>query len=190
MLLMLAVILLFLVKVKKYEYKPLFAMWQTQIVLALQVILFLIQTGVLSGIDPSLPFRRISTFLLMLSYLPLIRKLKLHKAAFLGLFFSIIGSFLNRFVISQNGGFMPVFPILSHYFTIFKRDPSVFNTDIHILGDASVKYKILTDFIDVGYAVLSIGDLMIHGFGGFVLYYALKTLNTPSYKEEGADNLE
>ena len=89
-----------------------------------------------------------------------------------------VGSFLNRFVMSQNGGKMPVYATLSKYTGYF--DESVLGTidQVHILGTEETNYKILTDFIDVGYSILSIGDVLIHAFIFLVVYETIKAVDS------------
>lgn len=81
---------------------------------------------------------------------------------------------MNRFVMSQNGGKMPVYATLSKHTGYF--DEMVLGTadQIHILGNEATKYKILTDYIDVGYSILSIGDVLIHAFIFMVVYDTIK----------------
>lgn len=56
--------------------------------------------------------------------------------------------------------------------------------DIHILGDSQTKLKILTDFIDLGYTILSVGDIFIRVFVFIVIYSALKKINNQGRKED------
>jgi len=76
--------------------------------------------------------------------------------------------------MSQNGGKMPVYATLSKYTGYF--DEVVINTvdKVHVLGNEATRYKILTDYIDVGYSILSIGDVLIHAFIVIVVYNAIK----------------
>ncbi|NFR66958.1 hypothetical protein FDF48_16555, partial [Clostridium botulinum] len=49
--------------------------------------------------------------------------------------------------------------------------------DIHILGDSSAKFKFLTDIIDVGYSIMSIGDIFIRLFVFIVIFNTIKHIN-------------
>lgn len=70
------------------------------------------------------------------------------------------GSLMNRFVVSANGGKMPVFPSLS--LTTGYVDSGIFtHSNLHILGNETTKYKWLTDIYDVGYSVMSLGDILM-----------------------------
>jgi len=91
--------------------------------------------------------------------------------------------------MSQNGGKMPVYATLSKLTGYF--DESTLGTvdQVHILGNEATKYKILTDYIDVGYSILSIGDILIHAFIVMVVYSAIKENSNKhiqcSLKQEG-----
>ena len=54
---------------------------------------------------------------------------------------------------------------------------------IHVLGNAETKMKFLTDFIDLGYTILSIGDLCIRVFVFIVIYNAIKKINSRRSRE-------
>ena len=84
------------------------------------------------------------------------------------------GGILNDLAIKANGGFMPVFPSIS-YITGYVK-PESFNVvkDIHVLGSSASKFKILTDYIDLGYSILSVGDVFIRVFVFLVIFYSIK----------------
>jgi hypothetical protein len=116
-------------------------------------------------------------------------KYKIYKPALIGCSTAMVGTLLNYFVIMNNGGKMPGFPTLS-YVTHFIR-PNVLSevAGIHKLGDASTRYWYLSDYIDLGYSVLSPGDLLIHFYTFIMLYYTIKAVNlknveTRATKEE------
>ena len=72
---------------------------------------------------------------------------------------------------------MPVYPTLS-YLTGYVTPESFGSIDsLHILGNAETKLKVLTDYIDYGYSILSIGDVIIHLFVCFMLFYLIKAVN-------------
>jgi len=96
---------------------------------------------------------------------------------------------MNKFVMSQNGGKMPVYATLSKLTGYFD-ESAIGNVDqVHILGNEATKYKILTDYIDVGYSILSIGDVLIHAFIFMVVYNVIKENSNRyiqySLKQEG-----
>jgi hypothetical protein len=101
----------------------------------------------------------------------------LYKPGICGSIFIITGTFLNKFVISQNGGKMPVFPSLSKITGYFKVSTIGIADNIHIIGSETTRFKFLTDYIDLGNSILSIGDVLIHSFTFIVIYYAIKEIN-------------
>ncbi|GAA0727765.1 hypothetical protein GCM10008905_25750 [Clostridium malenominatum] len=76
---------------------------------------------------------------------------------------------------------MPVFPTLS-YLTGYAT-PDAFSKvdDIHVLGNSSTKLKFLTDIIDVGYSILSIGDIFIRVFVFIIIFNTIKHMNRREY---------
>lgn len=117
---------------------------------------------------------------LFLFIIPIINR-KLYKPGIIGSFFIIFGTVLNKIVIAANGGKMPIYPTLSKLTGYF--DPVMFanNPGIHILGDETSKLIILTDYIDTGYSILSLGDLFIHAFAAIIVYYTIKSFRENSY---------
>jgi hypothetical protein len=85
---------------------------------------------------------------------------------------------LNKFVIRANNGKMPVFPTLSYFTGYAKPDSFIKVNDIHVLGDSSTKFKFLTDIIDVGYSIMSIGDIFIRFFVFIIIFNTIKYIDT------------
>ena len=46
-----------------------------------------------------------------------------------------------------------------------------------MLGDSSVKLKYLSDIIDIGYSILSVGDILIRVFVVMIIYTTVKKTN-------------
>ena len=79
--------------------------------------------------------------------------------------------------MAANGGEMPAFPSLTYFTGYLKSDTFSKIQDIHILGDSSVKFKYLSDIIDIGYSILSIGDILIRIFVVIIIYVTVKKTN-------------
>ena len=79
--------------------------------------------------------------------------------------------------IKFNGGFMPVFPKLSYLTGYAKVDSFNKVNDIHILGSSNTKVKFLTDIFDLGYSVLSIGDIFIRAFVFIIIFSSVREIN-------------
>ncbi|SCP98977.1 DUF5317 family protein [Anaerobium acetethylicum] len=102
---------------------------------------------------------------------------RLYKPGIIGSALILTGTFLNRFVMSQNAGKMPVYVSLSKI-TGYVDEAALQSVDnIHIIGSQTANYKFLADFIDIGYSILSIGDVLIHSFIFIVIYYTIKEIN-------------
>lgn len=107
-----------------------------------------------------------------------ILKWKLYIPAVTGAGLTIAGTILNKAVMAANGGKMPVFPSLSLITGYFKPDFVIKSGDtIHILGNEATKLNFFADYIDVGYSVLSIGDVLIHSFVATIVYFTIKSIN-------------
>jgi hypothetical protein len=102
---------------------------------------------------------------------------KIYKPGICGSILIMIGSLLNKFVISQNGGKMPVFASLSKLTGYYKESAIGVVDNIHSIGSETTRYKFLTDYIDLGNSILSIGDVLIHSFTFIVIYYVIKEIN-------------
>lgn len=112
---------------------------------------------------------------------------KLYKPGLLGSALIIIGTLLNKFVMMQNNGKMPVYASLSKITGYYSESAIQYVDKIHVIGTDLTKFKFLTDYIDIGWSILSIGDLLIHSFTFIIIYYTIKEINKrqniiPKYK--------
>jgi len=113
---------------------------------------------------------------------------KLYKPGIIGSILICCGTILNRFVMNQNGGKMPVYASISKLTGYY--DPSAIqNVDnIHIIGSETTKYKFLTDIFDTGFSILSLGDILIHSFITIVIYYVIKEVNINPLNKNTKEN--
>ena len=72
---------------------------------------------------------------------------------------------------------MPVFPSLSYITGYAKPEGFGLVNDLHILGNSQTNLKILTDYIDLGYSILSIGDILIRIFVFLIIYKSIVKSN-------------
>lgn len=114
----------------------------------------------------------------LLALLPPIFRLRLYAEACIGSAMTVAGTCLNRWVISANGGRMPVWPTLSRL-TGYYRDGAIeASADrVHMLMTEVTRLNILGDWIDVGFSVMSIGDILIHGFVFLVIWRGIEKWN-------------
>ncbi|NLK38725.1 MAG: DUF5317 domain-containing protein [Clostridiales bacterium] len=130
------------------------------------------------------PYPSILQKLALLALLPPILYYKLYKPAIVGSFLTILGTALNRIVISANGGFMPVYPTLSKITGYYKEGMLEQGLDnLHIMLTSETKLNILADYIDVGWSIMSIGDLLIHSFTSIIIYSAVVAINTQIHQK-------
>lgn len=102
----------------------------------------------------------------------------LYKSAVAGCSMVLIGTVMNRIVMEANGGKMPVYPTLSRLTRYYRPGALEASGDaVHCLMNESTKLPLLGDWIDVGFSIMSPGDLLIHGFVFIVVYHTLLKLN-------------
>ena len=164
-------------KIRHYRLRYLFQSWTFYPVLLVQIMLVVFQFSVFFRTSYFIKFAPISEPAMILSFLFALFAYQLYKPALFGSASIVIGTVLNKFVIAQNGGKMPVFPSLS-YITGYLT-PDMFKTldSLHILGGTDTKYKFLTDYIDYGYSILSPGDVLIHLFVCIMFYSMIAATN-------------
>lgn len=113
---------------------------------------------------------------------------KIYKPGIIGSGLIVLGSLSNKFVMMHNGGKMPVFASLSKFTGYYNESAFGIADDIHVIGTELTRYKYLSDFIDVGWSILSIGDLLIHSFTFIIIYYTIKVLNKKPHNISGDSN--
>ncbi|NJD03953.1 MAG: hypothetical protein FIA99_15450, partial [Ruminiclostridium sp.] len=155
---------LLVAKIRKYRLAPLFREWPVYLVIILALIHLYMNFSIFQGNMDIIKYSSVIRIAFALIFGILIFKYNLYKAGFLGVAFIALGGILNNIVMKANGGRMPVFPSIS-YITGYI-NPETFKNmekydDIHIQGSSSTKLAILADKIDLGYTMLSIGDVFI-----------------------------
>src|SRR5690554_2065694 len=173
-----------LAKIKSYKIKPLFKAYPLYPFYFAEFVYIVLQVCIFFDNYYFVQYARMINSLYMYTLILPVLAYKLYKPGIIGSVLIIIGSFLNKFVMSQNGGRMPVYPTLSKL-TGYFNDTTIPSTDsIHILGDENVKFKFLTDYIDIGTSVLSVGDVLIHSFITIIIYFTIKELNISKQLKE------
>lgn len=164
-------------KIKGYEIKNLFKTWHIYPMVLLELLYFVGQVMIFNGNYEYVKLFASMKSIYLCSYLFLVFKHEIYTSAIFGAGCVILGGILNDLAIKANNGFMPVYPTLS-YLTGYAK-PEGFNiiNDIHILGNADVKLKFLTDYIDLGYSILSIGDILIRVLIFLIIYNSIKSIN-------------
>lgn len=168
---------LIICKIKGYKIIPLFKSWAIYPVIVMQIISVIIYITLFRGNYEFLKYMNIIKILYVCSYFPMVFKYSQYKNAIIGSISMIIGGFLNDIAIKANGGMMPVFPKLSYVTGYVKRDSFIKAHDIHMLGGVNTNLKFLTDIFDVGYTVLSIGDVFIRIYVFIIIFGVIKSIN-------------
>lgn len=164
-------------KIKGFKLKPLFKSWTIYPVIFMELVYLVVQINIFMENYEVINYVGILKTFYLCSYIPLIFKYKQYISAIIGSIFVVVGGILNDIAIAANNGYMPVFPSISYLTGYAKSDSFNKVNDIHILGDANTKLKPLTDIFDIGYSVLSLGDIFIRGFVFIILYNIVKRLN-------------
>lgn len=170
-------------KLKGNKIKEIFYSWTIYPLVIFEIITLLGQAASFNGHYAVIEMINKLTSVYLISYLFLILKYDLYLPAIIGSFFVVLGGKLNDIAINANGGFMPVYQSVSYLTGRVTLEEYKMINDIHIIGNAQTKMKFLTDFIDLGYTILSIGDLFIRVFVFLIIYNAVKNANNRRKKE-------
>lgn len=171
-------------KVKGYKIRQVFKSWTIYPLLLLEFITAIGQVMIFNGNYDFIKIVGPLKVVYLSAYLFLIFKYEIYGSAICGSISMIFGGILNNIAIKANGGFMPVFPSLSYSTGYFKEGVFDIVNDIHILGNSHTQLWFLTDFIDLGYSILSIGDIFIRVFVFLIIYNSIKKSNIHLTKEE------
>lgn len=174
------IIALIIAKIKGFKIKRLFKIKEFYLILFMELLVLYVQFNIYRENYWVIKYTGIFKSIYLLSYLPLIYKLSIYKEALIGSGFVFLGSIFNNIVIKANGGFMPVYPTLSKITGYYKEQAFEKVNDIHILLGGSSKLWYLSDIFDLGYSVLSIGDILIRIFVVIIIYSSIKYLNNNS----------
>ena len=178
------ILLSFLIsKIKGYNIRPLFKSWTVYPIIFIEIVYLIGQAMIFLGNYSAIKYMALMKSFYLCSYLFLVFKYEIYKSAIVGSGCVLLGGLLNDIVIKANGGFMPAYPTLSYLTGYVKPEAFQIVNDIHTLGDASTKLKLLTDYIDLGYSVLSIGDIFIRVFVFLILYNSIKRINLKTKEE-------
>ncbi|WP_300262859.1 DUF5317 domain-containing protein [Clostridium sp.] len=171
------IIALIIAKIKGYSLKPLFKSWTIYPILIFEVIYIVLQISIFMGNYDVIKWSTLFKSVYMYLFLIPIFWYKEYISALIGSLFVLAGTFLNHIVMAANNGRMPAFPSLTYFTGYIKSDTFSKVQDIHMLGDSSVKLKCLSDIIDIGYSILSIGDILIRVFVVIIIYVTVKKTN-------------
>ncbi len=171
------VLALIIAKLKGYQIKKIFTIWQFYVILGFEIIYLVFQINFFMHDYSLIKYVQILKAVYLSSYLLLIIKCKLYKSSLFAVACIVVGSICNQIAIWANGGKMPVFPSNTLMTGYVLNQPFPANDTLHIWGNASTHLPFLTDIFDIGYSVLSIGDIFIRLFVIIIIYNTVKYLN-------------
>lgn len=168
----------------RYRVAPIFRDVSLYPFFAVECVYWVFQGFAFSGNYAFLPYSGVLQSAYIGSMLFPILRHKLYSRAMAGAGMVLAGTALNRLVLSANGGRMPVWPTLSRITGYC--GPKAFAEGLdaaHMRMGADTALNFLGDYIDVGFSIMSPGDLLIHGFTAVILYGAIRSLNRRSRSE-------
>ena len=172
------ILLSFLVsKIKGYNIRPLFKSWTVYPIIFIEIVYLIGQAMIFSGNYSAIKYMALMKSLYLCSYLFLVFKYEIYGSAIIGSGCVLLGGLLNDIAIKANGGFMPVYPTLSYLTGYVRQESFSIVNDIHSLGTNNTSFKVLTDYIDLGYSILSIGDIFIRIFVFLIIYKSIRKIN-------------
>lgn len=164
-------------KLKGYNPFLLFKAWPIYPIIFFEFMYVFFQVAIFIGNYNFIKYSNLIEKPFLIFFLILILIYKQYFISIVGSISMIIGGILNKIVISANDGKMPVFPILSNLTGYVRPDLWAHNNDIHILGTSSSNLKFLSDIFDLGYSIMSIGDIFIRFFVFIVIFNTIKEIN-------------
>ncbi len=162
---------------KRFRLRAVLRTWTFYPILTVQLVLVVLQGSLFFGYHGFVPLVPYVEPAVILSFIPALLVFNLYKPAFAGGLCIVAGTALNKLVIAQNGGHMPVYPTLS-YLTGYVKPETFGSLDtLHVLGGEGTKLAFLSDVVDFGYSILSVGDVLIHLYACIMLYALIKAVN-------------
>jgi hypothetical protein len=171
---------LLVAKIRKYKLKPLFKDWTIYLVLVFAVTYIFLDYSIFHGNYSLVKYSAVFKVSYICMFSILVFRHRQYKAGLIAGASVILGGVLNSIVLNANAGKMPVFPTLTYktgYLT-----PETFvkiaqYDKVHVLGSSASKLSFLADRIDLGYGVLSVGDVFTRVMAFVIIYSVIKHLN-------------
>lgn len=166
-----------LAKFKSFRLKPIFKNYIFYPLFVSSLIYIIMEICIFNGVYTIIIYTYAYKFIFILSLFIIVIKYGLYKPSIIGSIFVLLGSLLNKIAINNNNGKMPVFLSLSKYTGYAKLDSIKKINDIHTTGTSATKLKFLTDIFDIGYNIMSIGDILIRVSVFLIIYKAIESEN-------------
>ena len=170
------VLAIFIAKLRKQRPSVLLRAYALYPFFAAELLYIIVQVSVLAGQYWPIPYAGLFKFVFLFPLVIPVIAYGLYRPALIGSACVVLGSAMNQAAMHYNGGKMPVYPTLSRL-TGYFNDALLLQDSVHVLGTAGTKFKLLTDYIDLGYSVLSLGDVLIRVFIFLILYHSILYLS-------------
>lgn len=166
---------------RRHPLRPLFTAWDLLPLLLTESVHIFFQISCWLGNTQWIGYGKYLQWAFLLSLLfPILRR-ELYIPALWGAGCTLAGSFLNHLVIAANGGKMPVWPTLSQWTGYCTREMLSSGVDgLHVLMTNDAALPFLADYLDLGWCILSPGDVLNHLFVAIILYRAVLSFNCPA----------
>lgn len=165
-------------KIRRYRLAPIWRDLSLYPIYAVECAYWTLQGFAFAGDYRFVPYAAYLQMAFLLSLVFPILRHRLYVRAIVGTGMTLLGTALNKLVMAANGGKMPVYPTLSRLTGYF--DPAALEggfDSVHALMGGNTALRFLGDYIDIGFSIMSPGDLLIHGFSAIIFYGAIKSLN-------------
>lgn len=162
--------------IKRVKPSDIFRRWEFYPVFICAIIYIVLQVGIFTGHYNLLILSNVYKIVYSAAIFLLIYRFRIYKPGFIGIATMFLGMILNQVVMNANNSKMPVFPTLTLKTGYITPDIISSIDGMHVLGDGTTKLKYLSDIFDVGYCVMSIGDILVRLFLFIVLYYSFKSI--------------
>ncbi|MGL4738756.1 MAG: DUF5317 family protein [Cellulosilyticaceae bacterium] len=146
--------------------------------LACELLYWGIQLSIFTDNYGLIQYATIFKSVYLCSTLFIVFRYELYSYAILGSACVLLGGWCNDLAIAVNNGQMPVYPTLSRLTGYVKMEAFGVADQLHVLGNEATRLKGLTDIFDIGYSVLSIGDVLIRVLPFIIVYQGLRAAST------------
>ena len=175
---------------QQYSIRQIFKHWSLYPSIISVIFYLYLEYTMFIGDHYFLQYSYIIKTTILLSYLPLIYTYKLYyntkykddnmlkyltSPMFISAICLLIGSGLNKLAINSNYGYMPTYPSITFWTGYIK--PDGFIDGVHTLGNAYSNMVLLCNTWDLGFTVLSLGDVIVRIFPFIILYHSIKRSN-------------
>lgn len=170
------ILALILAKIKKYPLRPFFKSRVVYPILFSLAFYIVLKIMVFTGNYQWVRYSQAIHSCILLAYIFPALRFELYTPTLIGTCSMAAGMILNQIAIAYNNGKMPIFPSLS-YITGYVNPQMVSQiSKLHVLGNENTRLFFLTDILDLGYTILSVGDVLIQVFPFLVVFYSIKKL--------------